>query len=91
MRRAAKVDLNHRVIVEALRRVGASVIDLSAVGDGCPDLLVGYRGHTWLIEVKSAKGSLTPAQKVTHAEWNGFPIAVVKTVEEAWLLIGAVR
>jgi Holliday junction resolvase len=91
VRRAAKVDANQRVIVEALRRVGASVIDLSAVGDGCPDLLVGYRGHTWLIEVKGPKGSLTPAQKVLHAEWNGFPIAVVKTVEEAWLLIGAIR
>ena len=91
MRRAAKGDLNQRVIVEALRRVGASVIDLSAVGDGCPDLLVGYRGHTWLVEVKSTRGKLTPAQKVTHAEWNGFPIAVVKTVEEALLLIGAIR
>lgn len=91
MRRAAKVDANQRVIVDALRRVGASVIDLSAVGDGCPDLLIGYRGQTWLVEVKSTRGKLTPAQKVVHAEWHGFPIAVIKTVEEAWLLIGAVR
>lgn len=91
MRRAAKIDSTHRPIVEALRAVGASVIDLATVGNGCPDLLVGYRGHTWLVEVKSARGKLTPAQKTVHAEWNGFPIAVVKTVEEAWLLIGAVR
>lgn len=91
MRRVTKLDLNHVAIMHALRDVGASVIDLSKVGSGCPDLLVGYRGHTWLIEVKSTRGRLTPAQKTVHAEWNGFPIAVVKTVEEAWLLIGAVR
>ncbi len=53
MRRAAKIDRNHVEIVAALRGVGASVQDLAAVGKGCPDLLVGYRGQNYVIEVKS--------------------------------------
>ena len=41
MRRAARVDRNHSEIVEALRRVGASVQPLHGVHDGVPDLLRG--------------------------------------------------
>lgn len=91
MRRAAKIDTTHRPIVEALRAVGASVIDLASVGHGCPDLVVGYRGHTWLIEVKGPKTKLSESQVKLHAEWRGFPIAVVRTVDEALALVGAVR
>ena len=67
MRRAAKVDGNHGEIVKALRRVGATVKSLAMVGDGCPDLLVGFRGVLVLLEVKD--GSLPPsARKLTKAE-----------------------
>ena len=41
MRRAARTDANQAEIVAALRGVGASVQPLHAVGQGCPDLLVG--------------------------------------------------
>jgi len=89
MRRAAKVDTTHRPIVEALRSVGASVIDLAAVGHGVPDLLVGYRGDMWLIEVKGPKTRLSESQRILHGAWRGKPIAVIRTIDEALALIGA--
>ncbi len=49
-RRASKRDANEGPIVEALRAVGAAVTFLSVTG--CPDLLVGYQGRTFLLEVK---------------------------------------
>lgn len=58
MRRAAKVDDNQVEVVRKLRLLGASVTDLSAVGAGCPDLLVGYRGANYLLEVKRPDASL---------------------------------
>lgn len=95
MRRAAKVDANQRYIVEALRAVGASVELLHAVGKGCPDLLVGYGGVNFLLEVKD--GSKVPsAQKLTddqviwHERWRG-RAAVVKNVQAALQAIGALR
>jgi len=45
MRRTAKVDANHREIVDALRRIGAGVQSLAGVGNGVPDLLVYFRGE----------------------------------------------
>jgi len=47
-----------------------------------PDLLVGYAGHTFLLEVKGANGKLTDDQKIWHAGWNG-QVAIVRTVKEA--------
>jgi hypothetical protein len=76
MMRAAKVDANHGEIVDALRKIGASVQSLAAVGDGCPDLLVGFRGRNLLIEVKDGSKppsgrKLTAAQSCWHWAWIG--------------------
>lgn len=94
MRRAAAVDANQAEIVAALRAVGATVITCHAVGKGFPDLVVGYRGETFLIEVKDPsqplhRHELTPAQVEFHAAWRGRPIAKVFTVLEAFSAIGA--
>lgn len=93
MRRAARTDANQPEIVAALRAAGASVTPCHAVGQGYPDLTVGYRGKTYLIEVKdpskpTADQRLTPAQEVWHGAWRGHA-AVVRTVEEALAVIGA--
>jgi hypothetical protein len=45
MKRAAKVDINQKEIVAYLRKIGASVAVMSAVGQGFPDLVVGWRGR----------------------------------------------
>lgn len=92
-RRAAKVDINQREIVSALRAVGAFVQSLAAVGAGVPDLMVGFRGETHLLEVKSrlakrANGGRTDAQVAWHSLWRGRPVVIVRTVDEALNAIG---
>lgn len=93
MRRAAKVDENQRAIVIALRQAGASVEFLSAVGRGVPDLLVGHRLQTHLLEVKdggksASRRQLTADQRYWHLWWTGRPPVVVLTPEEALAAIG---
>ena len=80
--RNAKVDRCQPEIVKALRDFGATVIVLSRVGSGCPDLLVGYAGVNHLLELKEPKGRLTPAQIVTHGSWGG-RIRIVHNAKEA--------
>jgi hypothetical protein len=97
VRRAAKVDDNHGEIVKALRSYGCSVLDLSAVGKGCPDLLVTPpNSHSaFLMEIKDGKKppsarKLTDAQVKFHSEWTGW-ISVVTSVDEALLAVGVFR
>lgn len=88
--RARKTDANQSAIMAALREVGATVVDLSAVGKGCPDLLVGHHGVTYLLEVKNVKGKnrTTPDQDVFYAWWRGAPVSIVRTADEALSAIG---
>jgi Holliday junction resolvase len=85
--RAARVDRNQREIVAALRKAGASVEHLHAVGKGVPDLLVGYKGRNYLLEVKGERGKLTPAQVDWHEGWIGLA-HIVRTPQEALEAIG---
>jgi Holliday junction resolvase len=83
MRRTGKVDANQSEVVAALRKVGASVVSLANCGNGIPDLLVGYRGVNYLIEVKTQAGRLTEDQKEFKKAWNGSSVIVAKTAEFA--------
>lgn len=89
--RGRKTDANQSTITATLRQVGATVVDLSAVGKGVPDLLVGFRGTTFLIEVKNVKGKnkTTPDQDIFYAWWRGAPAIIVRTADEALQAIGA--
>jgi hypothetical protein len=82
MRFAARVDANQSEIVDALRAAGRSVQSLSAMGKGVPDLLVGYRGTNYLLEVKILGGEMTPAQEEFEDNWCG-QLEIVRTVDEA--------
>ena len=86
MRRAARTDGNHAEVVKALRAIGASVADTSGVGAGFPDLVVGYRGRNWLVEVKDGRKSpsrraLTPDQVEFVATWRGHWVKVESAQE----------
>ena len=96
MRRAAKVDANHTQVVMALQAAGATVQSLAAVGQGVPDLLVGFQGKTLLMEVKDGQKPpshrrLTEQQITWHGAWRGGPIAVVDGVEAALRALGVVK
>lgn len=71
-----KTDANHTAIVAALRSIGASVVSLADIGNGCPDLIVGFRGQNLLLEVKDgkqppSKRKLTPDEVKFFDEWRG--------------------
>jgi hypothetical protein len=80
MRRAAKIDGNQPAIVEALKRIGAKAYYLKKP----VDLLVGYRGKNYVIEVKNKNGKdeMTTEQAEFMATWPG-EVHVVYTPEEA--------
>jgi hypothetical protein len=91
MRRANRVDYNQSVIVDSLRKAGAYV-RIVTMGDGVPDLLVGYKGYTLLLEVKDGNKvpsarKLTAAEQKFFDEWTGGLIAVVKSVEDALAIL----
>ena len=93
--RTAKRDGNHSEIVKKLRDAGATVLDLAAVGKGAPDLLVGFRGANYLIEIKDPlqpknKTNLRENQVEFHQGWKGKPPAVAMTAREALVIIGAI-
>ena len=84
-----RVDSNQAEIVADLRKCGATVQHLHEVGYGCPDILVGFRGFNYLIEIKTGKGELNPIQRDWHWKWYG-QVTVVYDSEEALMIIGAI-
>jgi hypothetical protein len=94
--RAARVDQNHDQVVIALRSAGATVQSLAGVGKGVPDLLVGYKGQTLLMEVKDgfkppSKRSLNEDQLRWHGSWKGGALAVVDSPDAALRMIGVIK
>lgn len=87
-RYAARRDANESEIIEVLEGIGASVVQLSA--KGLPDLLIGWRGETFLAETKSQRGKLTEAQKKFIEAWQGKPILIIRSVDDALQGIGAI-
>jgi len=84
MRRAARVDANQTQIVSALRGAGAYVWII-----GLPvDLLVGYKNHTFLVEIKTdAKKKLTKLQTDFFENWAGGTLCRIDSPEAALRMI----
>jgi Holliday junction resolvase len=78
-----KRDANEPAIVAALQRVGARVMRISQ--KGAPDVLCCFGGQLFALEVKSATGTPTKAQA---AQFQGWPIVTVRSVEDALKAIG---
>lgn len=82
-RRNPKRDTAEPEIVNALTQCGFSVYRLNTP----VDLLVGFRGKTWPVEVKSGhKGygkALNEAQQKFADEWKGTPVVVLHDAQEA--------
>jgi Holliday junction resolvase len=88
---AKRVDANQKEIVTELRKLGYSVLILSMVGHGCPDILVGANNRNFLIEIKDDKKSksqtkLTPDETEFIEKWKG-NVAVCYTLSDILNLI----
>lgn len=89
-----RVDSNHTEIVKGLRAAGATVRSTASVGQGFPDIAVGWHGSTFLLEIKDGSKSpsrrtLTPDEQKFHSSWRG-ACAVVTSLEDALKTIGAI-
>jgi len=76
-RRAARKDANHNAIQTAFERLGWSVADTSALGDGFPDLLAAKHQETIAVEVKDgakppSARKLTPDEVKFAGRWQGW-------------------
>lgn len=81
---ARRVDANQAEIVEAIEKVGGIVTPLYRLGQGIPDLLVSFRQHWFLFEVKMPNGELSEDQ----LKWISKQRAPVYVVTDAMQAIG---
>jgi hypothetical protein len=87
LRTASRVDGNQASIVRTLRAVGASVLHTHQLKN-CFDILVGYRGRTFLMEIKATeKDKLTPGEAEFKANWRGSEYHIVYTADQAIAII----
>jgi len=87
LRTAAKVDANQPAVVKALRAIGASVLHTHQLKN-CFDILVGYRGRTFLMEIKATeKDTLTPGEAEFQRTWRGSKYHIVYTPDQAIAII----
>ena len=88
MRHAKRVDANQDQIVVALRAAGAYVWIISLP----VDLLVGYKGHTFLVEIKTdAKQRLTALQQDFFENWGGSTLVRIDSPDAALRMIGVLK
>jgi len=85
MRYAARVDANQTQVVSALRAAGAYVWVI-----GLPvDLLVGFNGQTYLVEIKDGpKKALTRLQQDFFGNWIGGSLHRIDGPDDALRMIG---
>jgi hypothetical protein len=89
-------DANHNDVVDALTKAGAYVLDMSHVGSGFPDLIIGYKKETLLVEIKNPKTSygrkgLNKNQLKWRESWTGGAYCVVDSPEAALRMIGVIK
>ena len=88
MRHAKRIDANQEAIVKALRDAGAYVWIISLP----VDLLVGYKGHSFLVEIKTdARKRLTALQDDFFENWSGSTLARVDSPDAALRMIGILK
>ena len=86
MRRNKKRDANEPEIIAILEFVFCTVYSL----DKPLDLLVGYRGRTFILEVKNPEGKnrIEKDQQEFFDEWTGGAALIVRTQFDALRAIG---
>jgi len=89
-----RVDDNQTDIVKTFRSIGFSVLILSDVGKGCPDILVGFRGVNYLVEIKDgakspSKQRLTSHEDEFHQSWRG-QVIIIRSINEVLKFVSTI-
>jgi len=85
-RRNAKVDANQKEIVHAVSALDGVTVEVI----GKPlDLVIGYEGRTYIVEIKNPDGKdkLEPDQETFFKTWTGHA-AVARTAADCLRIIG---
>ena len=88
MKYGPKKDANHHLIIDVLRGNGVAIFDTSTLGRGMPDCVAWVRNAWHLVEIKNPESGygrrgLNAIQKKWIAQWQGGPIYILRTIEEA--------
>jgi len=87
-----KTDSNHKEIMNQLRKIpNISVFSTHTIGKGFSDIVVGYKGLNYLIEIKDGKKSksqkkLTEAEIKFHFDWYG-QISIAENIDDILKII----
>lgn len=84
-------DANHKAIVAALNYHGCIVADLANAGGGVPDLVCGYRGVLFYVEIKTATGSLSKKQREFFDAWIEYPALVLRSADDVFDVMEVLR
>lgn len=87
----ARGDANHDDAKRDFESLGCSVADLSKVGFGVSDLLVGCAGVDQLVEVKTADGELEKSQIAFANRWRGSQPRIYRTIDDAIAIVADMR
>ena len=93
MRHKPRLDSNQKDIVKELRQYpGVSAHSVASLGHGFPDVIVGFRGRNYLVEIKDpnkppSARKLTDDEKAWHETWTG-QVDVAETTEQIISLFG---
>lgn len=85
--RVRKVDDNQSELVKQIRQIpGVTVAHTHTIGNGFVDVIAGYNGVNYLLEIKDPKKppssrKLTKDEERFHKAWTG-QIAVVETLDD---------
>ena len=72
-----KTDNNHKRIIDNCRKIPQlSVFSTHTIGKGFPDIVIGYKGKNYLIEIKDgdkpkSQTKLTEDEIKFHDKWKG--------------------
>lgn len=92
MRLRGRIDRNHEDIRKGFESHGCSCVSTANLGDGAPDLMVGFRGENHWFEIKDelsppSHRRLTIAELNFHARWKG-KIHVIGNLTQGLRAIG---
>lgn len=88
----ARIDNNQKEIVSALRRAGAGVLSIADKGNGAPDIVVGFRGENYFIEIKNpntsyGKKGAQENQKAFALTWPGKTPQVAYSIADCFKIL----
>lgn len=85
MPRRTQPDLCQMRIVNKLREIGVSVVDAHEVGKGFTDLVLGWRGKSHIMEVKSRSTPRWESQVAFAQEWHG-ELSLLREMGDEYML-----